>query len=292
MKTHLDDLYLFCLIVEHGSVKKTHEVTGLPISTISRRLGQLEENLSLNLMIRGNHTLKPTNVGQRYYDSLQPVFEQLLFKTTSLEEENELVFGNISLAIPTSLYTNYFHNPINKFLRKYKNVNMSVQLGFIKELTVPDSIDIAILVGNITDKDIIARKISEIKMVLVSTPNYINSQRPLTSPEQLKQWDYIAVTPNTNLVINAKTYPAKPKILLSDMEAVITTVLDDTGFSYVPLYAVKEYLEARELEILFPDSVSKMLDVSLVYHNRKLPLAQKKLVDFIIDSLKKEGIPF
>jgi LysR family transcriptional regulator AphB len=292
VKTHLDDLYLFCLIVEHGSVKKTHEVTGLPISTISRRLGQLEENLSLNLMIRGNHTLKPTNVGQRYYDSLQPVFEQLLFKTTSLEEENELVFGHISLAIPTSLYTNYFHNSINKFLRKFQNVNMSVQLGFVKELTVPDSMDIAILVGNILDKDIIARKISEIKMVLVSTPNYINSQRPLSSIEQLKQWDYIAVTPNTNLVINGKTYPVKPKILLSDMEAVITTVLDDTGFSYVPLYAVKEYLEANELEILFPDSVCKMLDVSLVYHNRKLPLAQKKLVDFIIDSLKKDGTPF
>ena len=114
MKTHLDDLYLFCLIVEHGSVKKTHEITGLPISTISRRLGLLEESLSLNLMIRGNHTLKPTNIGQRYYDSLQPVFEQIIFKKNSLEEENELVFGHISLAVPASLYSSYFHNVLIK----------------------------------------------------------------------------------------------------------------------------------------------------------------------------------
>ncbi|MEZ9199209.1 MULTISPECIES: LysR substrate-binding domain-containing protein [Gammaproteobacteria] len=292
MKTHLDDLYLFCLIVEHGSVKKTHEITGLPISTISRRLGLLEESLSLNLMIRGNHTLKPTNIGQRYYDSLQPVFEQIIFKKNSLEEENELVFGHISLAVPASLYSSYFHNPINNFLRKYRNVNMSVQLEFIKDLIIPDNIDIAIIIGEIQDKDIIARKISEVKMVLVSTPSYINSQRPLSSPEQLKQWDYIAATPYTSLDINSKQYKVKPKMLLSDMSSVITTVLDDTGFSYVPLYSVQEYLLDNKLELLFPDSVCKTLDVYLVYHNRKQPLAHKKLVNFIVDSLKTEGIPY
>ncbi|GEA49494.1 LysR family transcriptional regulator [Vibrio inusitatus NBRC 102082] len=292
MKTHLDDLYLFCLIVEHGSVKKTHEVTGLPISTISRRLAQLEENLCLNLMIRGNHTLKPTSVGQSYFESLQPVFEQLMFQKTSLEEENELVFGSISLAVPSSLYSSYFHIPINEFLRKHSNVNMSIQLEFLKDLTIPSGVDIAILVGDILDKDIVARKISEIKMVLVSTPNYISSQRPLTSPEQLKQWDYIAAVPHTSFYVDSKSYSVKPKIMLSNMNSVLPTVLDHIGFSYMPLHIVRKYLERNELEILFPNSIHRTIPISLVYHNRKLPLAQKKLVDYIVSSFKKEGMSF
>ncbi len=46
----VDDLFLFCKVVEQGSLQKAAHVLNLPQSTVSRRLAALETRLDLRLL--------------------------------------------------------------------------------------------------------------------------------------------------------------------------------------------------------------------------------------------------
>ena len=47
---NIDDLYLFCSVVEEGSLLAASKKLHLPVSTMSRRLSALEQRLNTRLL--------------------------------------------------------------------------------------------------------------------------------------------------------------------------------------------------------------------------------------------------
>src|SRR5579872_388303 len=63
----LNDIVVFTKVVETKSFTGAADVLGLPKSTVSRKLAQLEERLGVRLVQRTTRKLALTEIGEAYY---------------------------------------------------------------------------------------------------------------------------------------------------------------------------------------------------------------------------------
>lgn len=59
---------LFIAVVSAGSFSAASERTGVPISTLSRKINELEQALKVQLLERSRQGVKPTHKGQQFFE--------------------------------------------------------------------------------------------------------------------------------------------------------------------------------------------------------------------------------
>ena len=74
---NIDDLYLFCSVVERGSLLAAAKKLELPVSTMSRRLSALEARLGLRLLEKKGRELVATETGLQAFDQLSSAMAQI-----------------------------------------------------------------------------------------------------------------------------------------------------------------------------------------------------------------------
>ncbi|WP_427982666.1 LysR family transcriptional regulator, partial [Agarivorans sp.] len=73
----LDDLRCFCAVARCGSFKRAAHSLAMPLSTLSRRIRQLEADLQLRLLNRDAHRVVLTNIGEQYFQRSVALFDEL-----------------------------------------------------------------------------------------------------------------------------------------------------------------------------------------------------------------------
>lgn len=73
----LDDLRCFCAVARSGSFKDAAQSLGMPLSTLSRRIRQLEADLQLRLLNRDAHRVVLTSTGEQYFQRSVALFDEL-----------------------------------------------------------------------------------------------------------------------------------------------------------------------------------------------------------------------
>ena len=67
----LNEIVVFAKVVETRSFTAAAQQLGLPKSTVSRKVSQLEERLAARLLQRTTRKLSLTEIGQAYYERCQ-----------------------------------------------------------------------------------------------------------------------------------------------------------------------------------------------------------------------------
>src|SRR6476659_1171146 len=69
----LNEIVVFAKVVETGSFTAAADALGLPKSTVSRKIAQLEERLDARLLQRTTRKLGLTEIGRAYYERCQRI---------------------------------------------------------------------------------------------------------------------------------------------------------------------------------------------------------------------------
>jgi LysR family L-lactate utilization transcriptional regulator len=286
LKICFDDIFIFCKVVEHGSIKAASAALKLPSPTISRRISTLEDSLSLQLMIRGNHKLKPTNIGRRYYELFHPQLSSLSQSMHIIDNEQSLVSGDITLDSPAAIFNSHLKSPICKFMKQYPDVNLDLQSRSFTEQKITKNTDIAILLGELPDSDLIAKKLGTIEMVLIVSAVLMKNKSQITIPNDLRQLMNIEVKPSLKVVLTdpksreQEKFEHKPNLIVHQIYSAKAALLEGLGYCYMPKFCVEEELKSGLLVELLPEWTLDSTDMHIVYRSREnQPLAQKLLID-------------
>ena len=76
MSLDANDLILFAQVIDAGSFSRAAERTGLPKSTLSRRIIQLETRLGERLLTRSTRRLAITEFGERILEHARRLLEE------------------------------------------------------------------------------------------------------------------------------------------------------------------------------------------------------------------------
>lgn len=192
----LDDLNLFRLVVDNGSYTATSRKTSIPVATITRRIQALEEGLNLRLLNRNARKLSLTEAGQRFYDECSPLLKHLAETTESISDECRGASGKLRISAPSNTAKRMIMPMLNEFMAKYPEIRIELSMTNYADQLDPTEWDVIFRVGPQRDSTLIARKINQVKDILVASPKYLADCGDLHHAEDLRHHALLKAYPS------------------------------------------------------------------------------------------------
>lgn len=284
----LDDLNLFRLVVEHGSYTATSRKTMIPVATIARRIQALEDSLNLRLLNRHARKLTLTEAGERFYKDCAPLLERLAAMTETLTDECRGAAGTIRLSTPENLTKRMMMPMLNAFMHQYPDIHLELTTSNHAVQLDPTEWDIIFRVGPQRDSSLIARKIGEVKDILVASPSYLAQHPVPTHAEQLEQHSLLKGAPLlkwqlTNDKGEAWVNNEPGRFQANTLNLVRMACSDGLGITLMPDVMVKEYLADGKLNRVLPEWSANPREIYMLYnHKDHLPEKVRLFIDFVI----------
>ncbi|MDR3606614.1 MAG: LysR family transcriptional regulator [Oligoflexia bacterium] len=190
----VNDLLVFVRVVQAGSFSKASKILGMPKSTVSRRVADLESALGIPLLHRTTRSLRITDVGNSYFQhglKIAAELEQAEALLTSLQSVPQ---GTLKLTAPTDFGTRFLGKSVSEFLKANPRVSADIVLTERVVDLISEGFDLAIRIGALEDSSLMARKIGNIEMQLWASPDYLKEKGEPKSCAELEKHSCILFT--------------------------------------------------------------------------------------------------
>jgi DNA-binding transcriptional LysR family regulator len=289
----LNDIVVFTKVVETRSFTGAAEQLGLPKSTVSRKLAQLEERLGVRLVQRTTRKLALTDIGQAYYERCARIVADLAAAEQLVTDMQATPRGRVRVTAPIDLSTRYLGGIIADFIATHPDVNVELEATDRVVDLIEEGFDVAVRFGSLPESTLIARRLCKIASVLVATPAYLARRGTPATVEELEDHERVLFTPSPRtqswaLVNGEATYEfGRPAHFASNnVGAVLDAVLHHGGLSVLTEFMVAGHIATGALVCVLPEWVNRPIDVHAVYPARQnLPPRLTLFLDHLAKAL-------
>lgn len=156
MKRILDDIVIFCAVVETGSLKKASEKLSVPHSTVSRRIEALENNLGLTLLHRTTRDVQVSSRGQALYEETVQHIDNIKASIVIAIDDEVTFKGKLSVSMPVRAGIDFLGAWLIDFVSTHQQLELDISLSNDNKNLIKDDIDLAFRVGPLIDSSAIA----------------------------------------------------------------------------------------------------------------------------------------
>src|ERR1700760_3037963 len=154
----LNDVALFVQVVRAGSLAEAGRRLGMPPSTCSRRIQQLEHDLGVRLIQRSTRRLALTGAGQEFFERCAAQVDALAESARQMLDARGSVGGRVRVAAPADFFHWFPFERVARFLADYPKVALEFELSDAYVDLLDRNIDIAIRTGPIHEPMLVARQ--------------------------------------------------------------------------------------------------------------------------------------
>ena len=138
-------LRYFSKVAETGSFTKAANTFGVPPSSLSRRVADLEHSLGATLLKRSTRDVKLTEVGQRYYAQISDIIYQLEQSNEAVRSYQAKPMGHLHISSMVGFGERILLPLLDEFSQLYPEVVLDVSLSDELSALGRDDVDIACL---------------------------------------------------------------------------------------------------------------------------------------------------
>ena len=197
----LQDVALFVDVAHALSFTRASQISGIPVATLSRRIARLEKRVGVRLFERTTRHFALTVPGRRYLEHCERIVQDAAAARDMLREVSERPKGHLRLSMPVEFGFSLIAPIIGEFTRNYPDVTIDVELSARRANLVDDNIDLAIRLGEISDRGLIVRRLGGATRLLYAAPSYLAKRGEPEHPRELGDHDCIL-----------ELYRSKPKV--------------------------------------------------------------------------------
>jgi len=273
------DLFrMFVRVVECASFTRAADTLGVPRSSVSAGIQELEGRVGARLLHRTTRKVSPTQDGIAFYERCQRVIADVedtenLFRQTAAKPS-----GKLRVDVPGRIGRLIIAPALPGFLDKFPEIDIDLGVTDRSVNLVEDSIDCVLRVGPLNDSGLIARPIGKLLLINVVSPANVTRHATPGSPEDLgDHWAVNYASPTSGRVEDWEwleqgklhRVPLRGRVTVNSAEAYIACCLAGLGMIQIPAYDVKQHLEAGELVEVMPGHRAELMPMTLLYPHRQ-----------------------
>lgn len=285
---------VFVAVAEAGSLSGAARRIGQPLSTVSRKISQLEDRLGARLLTRTTRRLALTDVGSRYLAASRRVLADLDEAEQIAVGARAAPQGRLSITAPVVFGRLHVLPLVGDFLRAHAAVDVRLVLFDRVVDLVEEGLDLALRIGSLPDTGMIATRVGAVRRVTVASPAYLRRHGTPETPADLEAHAIVvgAAAPmiqRWQFAVGGRTVvPAiRPRLIVSTAEAAIDAAIAGVGITRVLSYQIVAAVAARRLVRILRDFEAAPVPVSLVYQDgRLLPVTVRAFLDFAVPRLR------
>lgn len=294
----IDLFRIFTRVVECASFTRAADTLGVPRSSVSAAVQELEGRVGARLLHRTTRKVSPTHDGIAFYERCQRVIADVeetenLFRQTAAQPS-----GRLRIDVPGRIGRLIIAPALPGFLDLYPEINIDLGVTDRSVNLVEDSVDCVLRVGPLSNSGLIARPIGKLLLINVASPAYLKRHGTPRTPDDLRRhWAVNYASPSSGRIEDwewtehgaPRGMALQARVTVNSSEAYIACCLAGLGLIQIPAYDVRRHIEAGELVEIMPDHRAEPLPVTLLYpHRHHLSRRLQVFADWLETLLKRQ----
>jgi LysR family transcriptional regulator for bpeEF and oprC len=295
----LQAMATFVRIVETRSFTRAAESLGVPRSSVTTTLKQLEAHLGTPLLRRSTRSLNLTEPGALYYERCRSILADIAATEGEIASSAAAPKGRVRVDMPGALARAVLVPRLTEFERQYPDIELILGLSDRPADLIYDGIDCAIRSGEPSDSALVARRIGLLQWITCASPLYLKTHGEPRSVQDLSAHlavNYLSGTTGRpldwrfNVDGEAVCVPMASRFSVNETEAYIHCALEGLGMVQLSELIVKPYLATGRLKEVLAHQRTKPMPVSIVYpYSRQTSAAVQCFVGWVADIFGDSG---
>lgn len=286
----LNSLVVFAKVVEANSFSEAARRLEMPISTVSRRIADLEQHLGVRLLDRSTRSLRLTDIGAEVLEHAQRSAELSEAVDTIVSNQLVQVTGTLRLSAPPSISDTLLTPLVTAFQASYPNVRVQILVTDRFVDHIAEGVDLVLRLGALKDSTLVARKLLTYRHRLVASPAYLAGCDPPRTPRDLlghrllafshwkpeARWSFVQTDGQER-----ETLSFQPYLSMNDYAGLAPALLTGGGIGDLPPVVQPHLIRDGLLVEVMPEWRFRTFDLSIVHlGNRQIARPVRVFKDF------------
>jgi DNA-binding transcriptional LysR family regulator len=285
----LNDMALFVEVAKAKGFRGAAEATGVPNSTLSRRIGELEKSIGLRLLHRTTRKVELTEAGRIYFERCKRIVDEAKLAHEQLGEMLAQPSGVLRASLPVDFAVTYMAPLIAEFARRYPGITFDFDLTPRRVDLVSEPFDVAIRMGEPENSQLIARPLALLRPHLYASPGYLRRSGTPKHPIDLERHDCLNILKGgTWTLINREqitTLSIGSRFTMNNVGLIRRLATLDMGIILMPNEIVADDVAAGRLRRILPQWHGKPMPVYAITETRLLPAKTQRFIEFLRERL-------
>ena len=286
----LNDLYYFTEVAKAMSFRHAAAATGVPVSTLSRRVSALEAIVGFRLFHRTTRKVELTDAGRTYFERCKGLVDQAQIAHDSIQDSHAQLSGSVRVTLPVDFATAVLPPLLVEFSDLYPDLRFELDLSSRQADLVAEPFDLAIRIGKLGNSTLMSRRLCSLSRSLYAAPSFLAHSKPghpsdllnldcvITNAGGFASWtldhgdESVSVAVRGRFIINNATMVKRLAIMGQGVAMLADAI------------ATEDVAEGRLARVL-PDWSAGSLPVYALTESRMLPVRVQKFVEFLKERL-------
>jgi LysR family transcriptional regulator for bpeEF and oprC len=294
----IQSMRVFARVVEAGTFTKAAESLSLPKGTVTKLVQHLETRLRVKLLNRTTRRVTVTPDGAAYYERTARLLNDLDDIEASMTNAQASPSGRLRVDIGTAIARLVVIPALADFYRRYPDIQLDLGVSDRPVDLMSENVDCVLRGGELLEQSLVARRVANLRLVTVASPQYVREHGLPAHPSQLEDGHVIVSCFSGR---TGRSYPlmfqkdgesleirGHYKVAVNESNAHFAAVLSGLGISQVASFQAAPHLASGELVPVLADWTNPAIPMHVVYPpNRHLSAKVRAFVEWAAELLAK-----
>jgi DNA-binding transcriptional LysR family regulator len=278
-------------VVQAGSFRAAAQALGMPKTTVSRKVSELEAQLGVQLLQRTTRRLSLTDAGMAFVDEAEAAIARLEAAQEAVTELQREPRGRLRVTTAVTIGELFLAPILAEFLEAFPAVEVLLELTDRPVDLVAERFDVAIRAGELPDSSLIARRIGCSTYRVVASPTYLTRHGTPQRPSDLSSHACLRFTRSGMEVRSSWPFgagarrvavPVSGRLVSDDFVVLRTAAEQGLGIARLPGLLVHEAILAGRLVAFLDDQAPPPNPLHLLHPGGgRLPARTRAFIDFV-----------
>ena len=284
----------FVRVAELGGFSAAARALNTSQPAISRQVADLEARIGARLLQRSSSGVALTEEGHVFLDSARVALAAADATLASVGARLGEITGTVRLGLSVAFGRLHVVPLLAPLLARYPGLSIELLMTDERRDLVQDGVDATIRIGEVTDPEVVSRRIGMTRRSLVATPDYLSRAGVPRHPRELAQHECVLFS----LLVAGADWPflgpegaftqrVTGRFRANSSEAAREAVLAGIGLNLAPLWLFGPELRDGRVVPVLPDWAPTPLPINVVFPTRRqVPVRVRTVVEHLADAFR------